>query len=79
MDSKTFILKFINSRSDFTNWYKIHRKFSGDPETTLHLEHLSEIIDELEKEGLIKQEHVPGEIPRLRITERGKLVAESLK
>ncbi len=79
MNSKAFILKFISSRNDFTNWYKIHRKLSGDLESARHLEHLSEILDELEKEGLIKQERLPDQIPKLWITERGRLVAEGFE
>lgn len=72
MNKVTVILSYLNENTGHSNWYKIHRKYSGDTEYAAVLENLEDTIQYLQNQKLISIEKRPGEIDRIYITELGK-------
>lgn len=72
MNNETIILNYLNEITGHSNWYKIHRKYSGDPQYEALLENLEDTIQYLENLKLISVEKTPGEVDRIKITETGK-------
>jgi hypothetical protein len=71
MNTKEFILTYLSKQPEGSNWYKMHRKFFGEPEYAKHLEKLEITLQQLEEEGLILVKKEVGTISTLFITSKG--------
>lgn len=52
MNKVNAILSYLNEITGHSNWYKIHRKYSGEPQYVAVLENLEETIQYLENQKL---------------------------
>ncbi|WP_254562856.1 hypothetical protein [Dyadobacter diqingensis] len=76
MNKTNVILSYLNKITGHSNWYKIHRKYSGDSQYVAVLENLEDTIQYMENQKLISIEKIPGEIDRIDITGLGKQYLE---
>jgi len=72
MNNATIILNYLNEIIGHSNWYKIHRKYSGDLNYVSVLETSDATIQYLAQEKFILIEKNPDEIDRIFITDLGK-------
>ncbi|WP_221389996.1 hypothetical protein [Dyadobacter sp. NIV53] len=72
MNNAIIVLGYLDKITGYSNWYKIHRKYSGDPNYVSFLEALDDTIQYLEQEKLIFTEKNAGEIDRISITDLGQ-------
>jgi hypothetical protein len=72
MNKVTVILSYLNGITGHSSWYKIHRRYSGEPQYVAVLENLEDTIQYMENQKLISIEKIPGEIDRIDITGLGK-------
>jgi len=72
MNNAIIILNYLNAIISHSNWYKIHRKYSGDLNYVSVIDTLDATIQYLANEKLIFVEKNAGEIDRIFISDLGK-------